>query len=136
MIRFCFFFFSSRRRHTRYWRDWSSDVCSSDDNELMTGFRKQIANASPPDMRKYAEDFVKDHPESAVAPYLVNQYFMETVQPDYVKALSLLTLLSKEQPKNGYLNRLLAGARQMKDVTMKGKLKDFYATDMKGDRKS
>src|SRR3712207_7089515 len=25
-----FFFFSSRRRHTRYWHDWSSDVCSSD----------------------------------------------------------------------------------------------------------
>src|SRR5215203_6474748 len=25
-----FFFFSSRRRHTRYWRDWGSDVCSSD----------------------------------------------------------------------------------------------------------
>src|SRR3712207_3248163 len=29
MLIFCFFF-SSRRRHTRYWRDWSSDVCSSD----------------------------------------------------------------------------------------------------------
>src|SRR5258707_8404326 len=29
-ILFFFFFFSSRRRHTRYWRDWSSDVCSSD----------------------------------------------------------------------------------------------------------
>src|SRR3712207_8543606 len=29
------FFFSSRRRHTRYWRDWSSDVCSSD---LMAAF--------------------------------------------------------------------------------------------------
>src|SRR5712675_2055596 len=28
---FCFvFFFSSRRRHTRCSRDWSSDVCSSD----------------------------------------------------------------------------------------------------------
>src|SRR6266508_697253 len=25
-----FFFFSSRRRHTRWPRDWSSDVCSSD----------------------------------------------------------------------------------------------------------
>src|SRR5699024_11917952 len=25
-----FFFFSSRRRHTRSKRDWSSDVCSSD----------------------------------------------------------------------------------------------------------
>src|SRR5207245_4562774 len=28
-ILFCFFF-SSRRRHTRCYRDWSSDVCSSD----------------------------------------------------------------------------------------------------------
>src|SRR5438093_7179169 len=27
---FCFFFFSSRRRHTRLVSDWSSDVCSSD----------------------------------------------------------------------------------------------------------
>src|SRR5690606_40539294 len=29
---FVFFFFSSRRRHTRFSRDWSSDVCSSDLN--------------------------------------------------------------------------------------------------------
>src|SRR5690606_40252727 len=27
---FVVFFFSSRRRHTRFSRDWSSDVCSSD----------------------------------------------------------------------------------------------------------
>src|SRR3712207_6973605 len=31
---FVFCFFSSRRRHTRYWRDWSSDVCSSDLEQL------------------------------------------------------------------------------------------------------
>src|SRR5208282_5260429 len=30
MVVLCFFFFSSRRRHTRCYRDWSSDVCSSD----------------------------------------------------------------------------------------------------------
>src|SRR6266496_996635 len=29
-FRICSFFFSSRRRHTRSLRDWSSDVCSSD----------------------------------------------------------------------------------------------------------
>src|SRR5256884_5610757 len=29
-LRVSFFFFSSRRRHTRCSRDWSSDVCSSD----------------------------------------------------------------------------------------------------------
>src|SRR5437899_12598861 len=30
MSRFLYFFFSSRRRHTRCLSDWSSDVCSSD----------------------------------------------------------------------------------------------------------
>src|SRR5690606_40917661 len=30
-----FFFFSSRRRHTRFSRDWSSDVCSSDLDDII-----------------------------------------------------------------------------------------------------
>src|SRR5256885_9619665 len=30
MVSLVFFFFSSRRRHTRLQGDWSSDVCSSD----------------------------------------------------------------------------------------------------------
>src|SRR2546422_1092458 len=34
MSLFVFFFFSSRRRHTRCSRDWSSDVCSSDLGEV------------------------------------------------------------------------------------------------------
>src|SRR5438046_4684048 len=32
-----FFFFSSRRRHTRLVSDWSSDVCSSDLGDLVRG---------------------------------------------------------------------------------------------------
>src|SRR6266852_6700751 len=32
-----FFFFSSRRRHTRCYRDWSSDVCSSDLANVIRG---------------------------------------------------------------------------------------------------
>src|SRR5215203_7206948 len=38
------FFFSSRRRHTRYWRDWSSDVCSSDldDDDLRLGLTSLV----------------------------------------------------------------------------------------------
>src|SRR3712207_9427601 len=62
-------FFSSRRRHTRYWRDWSSDVCSSDlsgvhaveelEKALAFDFRqclahrlsKQLAIADQPNVR-------------------------------------------------------------------------------------
>src|SRR5690606_39799845 len=36
------FFFSSRRRHTRFSRDWSSDVCSSDLEELMLRFSTYV----------------------------------------------------------------------------------------------
>ena len=38
----CLFFFSSRRRHTRLVRDWSSDVCSSDLVDLI--YEGGIAN--------------------------------------------------------------------------------------------
>src|SRR5690606_40611192 len=36
----CCFFFSSRRRHTSFSRDWSSDVCSSDLSRHVTGDKK------------------------------------------------------------------------------------------------
>src|SRR5690349_22879929 len=41
---FVFFFFSSRRRHTRSLRDWSSDVCSSDLGDDITA---QAVMSSP-----------------------------------------------------------------------------------------
>src|SRR5207249_6250700 len=37
------FFFSSRRRHTRSKRDWSSDVCSSDLSRLLAEFHRQLS---------------------------------------------------------------------------------------------
>src|SRR5438876_8972858 len=44
------FFFSSRRRHTRWTGDWSSDVCSSDldgATEIPTALRRDLAAAFP-----------------------------------------------------------------------------------------
>src|SRR2546430_10629608 len=45
----CYFFFSSRRRHTRFDCDWSSDVCSSDltpeEERLLSMFADQAALA-------------------------------------------------------------------------------------------
>src|SRR6266536_4250123 len=37
-----FFFFSSRRRHTRSTRDWSSDVCSSDLGQCVAEDRSSV----------------------------------------------------------------------------------------------
>src|SRR3712207_7550885 len=44
LLSLLFFFFSSRRRHTRYWRDWSSDVCSSD---LQHAYQRRAVDDAP-----------------------------------------------------------------------------------------
>src|SRR3712207_8187753 len=49
------FFFSSRRRHTRYWRDWSSDVCSSD---LYFG-NMQLKNITHSDIEEFKRSRLK-----------------------------------------------------------------------------
>src|SRR5699024_12156066 len=49
---FCFFF-SSRRRHTRSKRDWSSDVCSSD---LAVYFSSGNGEVGPEDREVYGDD--------------------------------------------------------------------------------
>src|SRR2546428_1336604 len=43
----CYFFFSSRRRHTRSDRDWSSDVCSSDLHTMAVGTDALSLHVSP-----------------------------------------------------------------------------------------
>src|SRR2546429_4324421 len=47
-----YFFFSSRRRHTRCSRDWSSDVCSSD---LRRGHVCQVLNINESRKKKSSE---------------------------------------------------------------------------------
>src|SRR5215510_14425467 len=46
------FFFSSRRRHTRWPRDWSSDVCSSDLPGALLGSTSETGGVTA-DMRTY-----------------------------------------------------------------------------------
>src|SRR5438445_3727776 len=56
VIRPCLFFFSSRRRHTRYWRDWSSDVCSSDLVAEEVGLPVMAHLDAPPPSRREVVD--------------------------------------------------------------------------------
>src|SRR6266511_5288300 len=61
-----FFFFSSRRRHTRFSRDWSSDVCSSD---LIDGLDDALSAAHDPAkaralFERYREAFSQGYREA------------------------------------------------------------------------
>src|SRR6266542_4649863 len=52
MVFWFFFFFSSRRRHTRCYRDWSSDVCSSDLPREGAREAGRDGRAEPDDVRR------------------------------------------------------------------------------------
>lgn len=108
------------------------EVKGTDDNELMTKFRKQIANSSPPDELKYAIQFIKDHPESTVSVYLLNRYLIQTETPDYKQAANLLKILLKEQPGNVTLGRLQRQISGLGTLRVGDKLPNFIAKDING----
>lgn len=90
-------------------------VTGTDENELLTGFREQVASFSPPEVIKEAARFIKDNPSSIVSTYLVRRYFISDENSDYKQALSLINLMMGSQPDNGYLVRM---AQQVKPLAV------------------
>src|SRR2546429_5777745 len=68
------FFFSSRRRHTRCSRDWSSDVCSSDllsrleDDEELAGETEEVVETEEEDLVMVGEEPEEEAPAPRPAP--------------------------------------------------------------------
>ena len=65
------------------------EVKGTEDNELMTAFRRQTAQLSPPDVKKKAEEFIVQHPASPVGMFLLRKFFIQADIPDYDKAADL-----------------------------------------------
>lgn len=105
----------------------------TDNNKLMTAFRKQVSNMSPQQTVDAAAEFVKHNPKSDVSAWLIRKYFILAPKPDYAKAKQLLDLMIAEQPKNGKLVNL---QQQLIGLTATaGKsLPIFTATDINGNK--
>ncbi|MCH4148602.1 MAG: DUF4369 domain-containing protein [Prevotella sp.] len=112
------------------------EVTGTDENKLMNQFRKQVVDASPPETVKFAAQFIKDHPESAVSVYLVRKYFITAPQPDYKQAFQLIRIMQKQQPKNGTLNRLALQLKALSTLVTGARLPAFTAYDVRGNRLS
>ncbi len=101
-------------------------------NELMNVFRKEIISDTPPEETKHAEQFIKNHPETPVALFLVRKYFVSCPQPDYKKADELIRLMVKEQPDNVQLQRLQQQVKSLKNIGVGQPLPTFTAYDVDG----
>ena len=107
-------------------------VTGTKENELMNAFRKQTANASPPEVARYARQFVEDHPDSRVSQYIVERHFLQGDKPDYPLAAQLVALMAKAQPDNGTLKRLQGQLKGMAATAVGQKLPAFTARDVAG----
>lgn len=105
----------------------------TDNNKLMTAFRKQVSNMSPQQAVDAAEEFVKHNPKSGVSEWLIRKYFILAPKPDYAKAKQLLDLMIAEQPKNGKLVNLQQQLIGLAATAGKS-LPIFTATDINGNK--
>src|SRR5690606_40626487 len=82
------FFFSSRRRHTRFSRDWSSDVCSSDLEMTKARFNMKQHKVR---MKALSDQLKKIHDEYVQVKSELDQqtrlYNIEATLPAYQEAI-------------------------------------------------
>ncbi len=108
------------------------EVTGTKDNELMTAFRKQVAESSPPEKKKLAIKFAQDHASSRVSAYLVNEYLVATPQPDFAEALRLTQFLLSKQERNGQLARMEQALTTVTRCGEGARLPAFTARDTDG----
>ena len=101
-------------------------------NELMNKFREMILNVAPPEEKRLAEQFVKNHPESPVCVYLIRKYFISDPTPNYKKAYELLEAIKPQQPDNNAISKLLQVIKPLKNIDTGTTLPAFTAYDING----
>lgn len=107
-------------------------VTGTNENKLMNKFRELSMNASPKEVKHYAELFVGDHPKSLVSNYLIYKYFIKNPSPDYDKAVKLYKTLLKAQPDNGRLAQELKKTETIANSCVGKRVPAFKATDING----
>ena len=107
-------------------------VTGTKENELMNDFREQTAEDAPPQLQEHAKQFIIEHSQSIVSIYLVRKYFLQATIPDYSTADSLISIMLKEQPKNGILNKMKQYSSSLKNVEKNKKLPAVKAKTIYG----
>ena len=108
------------------------DVKGTDDNVLMTAFRKQVADASPPETQKLAAKFAENHADARVSAYLVKAYLIATPQPNLQEAARLTRLLADKQPRNGEVARMQQALKSVMQSNVGDRLPTFTTHDLQG----
>lgn len=111
----------------------AAQISGSDDNDLLTSFRRGIIGKTGDEELKMAEDFIRKHPANYASEALLKKYFLDVQNLDYAKSSELLERMVKAAPPRISLKRLQSQYGAMLKCR-KGKLiPSFTAVTIKGD---
>lgn len=96
-------------------------VSGNEENELYTAFRQQLTDNDTATVRRAAAQFIRQHPQSPVALYLLERHFLQTTTPLPQDSIQrLYKVLSKALPRDKEV-ALMGGRIQQRYSLLKGK---------------
>lgn len=104
-------------------------IKGSEENNLMTDFRKSIDGCSPPDILKEVKFFVRNHPESFVCKYLIIKYFITVQSHDYKTAYELIKQTAAARPNDMQLKKLKTQLGNLQQASVASALPKFSVRD-------
>jgi len=107
-------------------------VEGSPDNEEMTAFRLATNEMTPPEVVQKARQFIEENPQSVISVYLLDRYFIKSLEPDYPDTYKMSSTLLEHQPENISLVQLHKKLKRLRNLHAKGPLPQFSATDTEG----
>lgn len=107
-------------------------VAGTAENDLMTEFRLKVAQMTPPQVLKTAEEYIRQHPETNCSRYLLDKFFIQRPDADYKKAAALAAVMGKARPEDPRLEKLQKQLKQLRIMKEGQQLPRFSAVDVKG----
>ena len=109
-----------------------TEVKGTKDNELMTAFRLQTSQQTPPEVVETAVKFIQEHPASPASCYILDKYFIRTADSDYQQACQLAECISKALPDDAGIKKLIQQLQSLQALKKGVKLPSFTAIDING----
>lgn len=69
------------------------------ENDEMTAFRLKANQLTPPERKEQAAQFISERPASIVSFYLLQRYYIQTIEPDYVEGYRLCSIITEANPQ-------------------------------------
>ena len=110
-----------------------TEVKGTDTNKAMTSFRLKTNSMLPPAVVREAEKFINEQPASPISIYLLNKYFIQTIEPNWAKIQELVKNIQSASPDNQQIATISRQLDGLKAIKVGNRLPSFSAIGLNGE---